>query len=55
MQKRSELSTEEIKIIEAVVMEIAPIIKINPATHMMPLESYLILMEALIKTGFRLR
>ena len=35
--------------------EILPILKINPTTNMMPFESYIILVEALIKTSLKLR
>ena len=55
MQQLVDLSPDDVKVIKQAVMEMLPVLKINPVTHMMPLDSYIILVQALIKTGLKIR
>ena len=55
MQQLIELNLEEIKLIDEAVQELLPVLKMNPATQMMPFDSFVTLMEALVKTGLKLK
>lgn len=55
MKQLIELTPEENKTIEDEVKAVAPKIKINLATNMMPIECYSLIAESLIRTGLKLR